>query len=617
MREKKLTQQYRSAAKAALGGLAVVGMLAIALVGCSNPLAKEAQAIRAEASSPILTLSLSDNSALNSGAKIDFGMVSVGSICDIEFTIKNTGTNELVIDVAGMLVTPNSATETGSFSVSVVPSTKIAPNEASSFKIRFTPVSDGTKTASITIPTNDVRTPSFSLTIEGKGWPLALTTNSVTTIAQTTGTGGGNITNDGGIPVTERGICWGTSPNPTIADSKASDGGLGTGSYSCLMTPLTPGALYYVRAYASNGIITGYGSQVSFTTLPATPAAPTVAAVGYPSGSGQLTVSWAAVNGASIYYDVYYNTSNTLSGSSNGPTDLTTTSCTLSGLVDYSNYYVWIKAKNATGSSTSNSSSPTMVGVKVASISLSKTSATFLPGSSETIIATISPANATKPDIGWAVTAGATYASVTNGTINGIAAGSSTITATAADLQGAPAVAFNATTINYVAGAAGPAGGKLFYDSLSYGSKGWRYMEAATSNIGAGHMWDRGGIYRRIISGTDTAIGTGKENTDAIIADQGIGTYMASDCRSYAGGAYSDWFMPSKDEVIEILKVSGLIDLPTLAASYSGIDSSSQGTSSPTIACSAYRYSESTSTWGWAEVYKSWVNYYTRPVRRF
>ena len=93
----------------------------------------------------------------------------------------------------------------------------------------------------------------------------SVTTIQVTNIQQTSATGGGNVTSDGGATVTERGICWSTSHNPTTSGSHASNG-TGTGSYTVNMTGLTPGTQYYVRAYAINSEGTSYGSEVSFTT---------------------------------------------------------------------------------------------------------------------------------------------------------------------------------------------------------------------------------------------------------------------------------------------------------------------------------------------------------------
>jgi hypothetical protein len=55
-------------------------------------------------------------------------------------------------------------------------------------------------------------------------------------------------------------------PNPTIADSKTTNGE-GTGSFISNLTGLTVNTLYYLRAYATNSLGTSYGVQVSFTTL--------------------------------------------------------------------------------------------------------------------------------------------------------------------------------------------------------------------------------------------------------------------------------------------------------------------------------------------------------------
>ncbi len=93
-----------------------------------------------------------------------------------------------------------------------------------------------------------------------------ISTNAISSISATTAVGGGNISNDGGAEVTARGVCWGTSPNPTIANNKTTDG-TGTGSFSSSITGLTLGVTYYVRAYATNSAGTAYGSEVTFKTV--------------------------------------------------------------------------------------------------------------------------------------------------------------------------------------------------------------------------------------------------------------------------------------------------------------------------------------------------------------
>jgi hypothetical protein len=96
-----------------------------------------------------------------------------------------------------------------------------------------------------------------------------LTTAAASSITQNTAISGGNITSDGGATVTTRGVCWSTSTNPTIANSKTIDGS-GTGVFISSITGLTGGITYYVRAYATNNERTAYGNEVNFTTLPFT-----------------------------------------------------------------------------------------------------------------------------------------------------------------------------------------------------------------------------------------------------------------------------------------------------------------------------------------------------------
>jgi len=90
-----------------------------------------------------------------------------------------------------------------------------------------------------------------------------VTTNEVTNITAASATCGGNVTDDGGFTVTARGVCWSTSPNPTISDSHTTDG-TGTGEFTSSLTGLTDNATYYIRAYATNSKGTRYGEQKSF-----------------------------------------------------------------------------------------------------------------------------------------------------------------------------------------------------------------------------------------------------------------------------------------------------------------------------------------------------------------
>jgi hypothetical protein len=92
-----------------------------------------------------------------------------------------------------------------------------------------------------------------------------VTTTIVSNITQTTALTGGTVTNDGGAQVTDWGICWSTSPNPTTSSNKTRNLTV-SGSFTSIITGLTPNTKYYVRAYATNSAGTSYGNEVTFNT---------------------------------------------------------------------------------------------------------------------------------------------------------------------------------------------------------------------------------------------------------------------------------------------------------------------------------------------------------------
>lgn len=109
----------------------------------------------------------------------------------------------------------------------------------------------------------------------------------------------------------------------------------------------------------------------------------------------------------------------------------------------------------------------------------------------------------------------------------------------------------------FVVGDIGPSGGLIFYDKGSY-SEGWRYLEAAAASYEYSEkVWGGNDIS---VAGTGTAIGTGKSNTEKIVAKFGTSEpnekkadYAAKVCFDMVmtkdGVVYDDWFLPSKDEL--------------------------------------------------------------------
>lgn len=97
--------------------------------------------------------------------------------------------------------------------------------------------------------------------------PATLSTKAVTDITPTSVKTGGDITDDGGSPVTERGIVYGTSPDPFITNTKVVDSSAGTGPFTTSLSGLIPATLYYIRAYAVNGGSVTYGNTLKVNTL--------------------------------------------------------------------------------------------------------------------------------------------------------------------------------------------------------------------------------------------------------------------------------------------------------------------------------------------------------------
>jgi len=96
----------------------------------------------------------------------------------------------------------------------------------------------------------------------------AVTTGQVSGVTNNAAVCGGTVTYNGGDPATEKGICWGLTPDPTIDDPgdyhlTASSG---NNIYSCTMTSLQQGTRYYVRAYVKNNGGIAYGEQIVFNT---------------------------------------------------------------------------------------------------------------------------------------------------------------------------------------------------------------------------------------------------------------------------------------------------------------------------------------------------------------
>ena len=221
--------------------------------------------------------------------------------------------------------------------------------------LRFTGHS-GNYTAIVTdIPTQS-KTITFNFTTFA-----SLTSTTATNITTTSATAGGNITSEGGDAVTVCGVCWSTSPNPTIANSKTTDS-YTTGSFTSSITGLTENTTYYMRAYATNAVGTSYGNEITFTTqqsvIAQLPTVTTTAATNIVSTIATSGGNITSNGGATVTVSgVCWSTSTTPTITNSKTTDGSTIgsySSSITGLTANTTYYVRAYATNSVGTAYGN-----------------------------------------------------------------------------------------------------------------------------------------------------------------------------------------------------------------------------------------------------------------------
>jgi len=187
-----------------------------------------------------------------------------------------------------------------------------------------------------------------------------LTTTDASLITQTSVQSGGTITADGGASVTARGICWSAAQNPTITTSPYTNDGIGTGTFASAIKSLTTSTTrYYIRAYATNSAGTGYGNQITISTVVAS----TVAIVLTSSYSNSAVIDFkttnnggAPITATGVCWSTSQNPTITNSKTTDG-TDVGEFIASIDGLTVNTTYYVRAYATNSIGTSYSDQAS--------------------------------------------------------------------------------------------------------------------------------------------------------------------------------------------------------------------------------------------------------------------
>ena len=379
----------------------------------------------------------------------------------------------------------------------------------------------------------------FSFTTLAPVQLATLTTSAVSSLTNISATSGGNITDNGGADITIRGVCYSTNPNPTTADNITNDGN-GSGIFTSNLSGLTASTTYYVRAYANNSAGTAYGNEFSFTTPPVQLATLTTSAVSSltnisatsggnitDNGGADITIRGVCYSTNPNPTTAVYNVTNDGNGSGIFTSNLWLTPSTT--------YYVRAYANNSAGTAYGNELSFTTPPVQLATLTTS-------PVSSLTNISATSGGNITDNGGDVWTNRGVCYSTNPNPTtadnITNDGYGWGIFTSNLSGLT--------LSTTYYVRAYATNSAGTAYGNELSF-------TTLASAPLAIGDSYQGGVIFSLNGSGGGLIAATSDQSSDATFYPALI------TCIDLILNGYSDWFLPSKNDLNQMYLNKALI----------------------------------------------------------
>ena len=407
-----------------------------------------------------------------------------------------------------------------------------------------------------------------------------LTTTGVYSVTTTTAYSGGSIVSAGTSPITDWGVCYSTMINPTIENSFVSSGFGQSGSFLTLLSGLNYSTKYYARSYATTVDGTAYGNQIEFTTLNpsgiptiSTVALTNITATSATSGGNSIVDHGASIDHKGIQWSLYSDFS-AISGSTDSGTGTTSFVSSITGASCGLVYYVRAYAHNSVGYGYGNTLtlSPTFYPYifKAWILSITDNSNVVHNGtdlSSAQTICSIQNSEHYKSSIVGAKAfssysvGGLMYESVASSWCYSSFTGYlvfyslSNYSDIVYVLSGAIQSITPCTEITPSVGDS--YGGGIVAYIFQSGDPGYvsgqiHGIIAATSDQSTGIQWYNGSYVD--ITTLSSELHSGSSNTDAILYVQGYNyvDYAAGLARSYTGGVFSDWCLPSLNDLIKL-----------------------------------------------------------------